>query len=113
MHRCCWAPALTAVALLLTASAADAARVATTRTVSSHNFGSRPDGTVPYTTNGYSAFGVAQGVAPRIYASPAVTNPGSVQIRPVYNLPFYGAVRAIGTQSDGATPRPPVMIQPR
>src|SRR5436190_718354 len=98
MHRCCWATCLTAVALLLTASAAHAARVPATRTVTSSNPGARPDGTVPYLTNGTSTFGVAQGVAPRIYASPAVTNPGSVQIKPVYNLPFYGAVRAIGTQ---------------
>jgi hypothetical protein len=112
MHRYGWATALTALALLLTGGAAEASRVGPTRTVTSANPGARPDGYVPYTINGKSNFGV-DGGAPRIYASPAVTNPGSVQIAPVYNLPFYGAVRAFGTMSDGATPRPPLQIRPR
>jgi hypothetical protein len=108
-----WTARLAALALtvVLAAGAAHASRVPSSRTISSRNFGSRPDGMVPYTTNGFSTLGVYQGVAPRVYASPNVNTPGPVQIQPVFNLPFYGGVRAFGTWSDGATARPPVQIR--
>src|SRR5262245_16174437 len=75
---------------LAIAGTANAGRVPMTRTEGQKSSGSRIDITVPYTTNGNTAFGVAQGVAPRIYASPIVDDPGHPQSRPVYNLPSWG-----------------------
>jgi hypothetical protein len=66
----------------------------------------RGDITVPYLTNGFTTLGVYQGVAPRIYASPTVYDPKNPQIRPVFNLPFYGATHSFGDLSDGAVSRP-------
>ncbi len=103
---------LTALAFGLTASAANASRVPSSRVITAPNPGCRPDGRVPYLTNGYSTLGVYQGVAPAVYASPNVNVPGPVQIKPVFNLPFYGAIQAFGTWSDGATARPPVRLRP-
>ncbi len=67
--------------------------------------GARPDIRVPYLTNGYSNLGVWQGVAPRIYATPIVDDPTYPQVRPVYNLQFYGAVQSFGAGNNGAVDR--------
>jgi hypothetical protein len=56
---------------------------------------------------------VYQGVAPKVYASENVAIPGPTQIKPVFNLPFYGAVMSFGTANQGATARPPVYLRPR
>jgi hypothetical protein len=109
-----WASGLLVLGLfLLAASESRAERVPSARVPTLPTPGARPDGRVPYTTNGYSTLGVYDGVAPRIYASPMVSDPRNVGVVPVYNLPFYGGVQAFGSQSNGATPRPPVNIRPR
>jgi peptidoglycan hydrolase-like protein with peptidoglycan-binding domain len=112
MHRWYWAAGLTVLGLLLTANGVRADRVPSSRAISEPNPGVRGYAFVPYTTNGFSTLGVYGGVAPRVYASPDVGNPGNVQIKPVYNLPYYGAVRSFGTVSDGATSRPPNSLRP-
>jgi hypothetical protein len=99
--------------LLLAVYTARADRVPSSRAVSAPNHGARPDNRVPYTTNGYSTLGVYNGVAPKVYASEDVSTPGDVQIKPVYNLPFYGAVMSFGTANQGATARPPIYLRPR
>jgi hypothetical protein len=107
MNKVRWMMALLAVGLpLVLAGAARAERVPMTRTSGARSQGARPSIFVPYVTNGNSAFGVAQGVAPIIYKSPSVqdaTNPGA---RPVFNLPFYGATMSFGSASNGAVSAP-------
>ncbi len=108
MHIVRWAPGLSALALVLTASTARADRLPSSRVPSPPPAtGTRPDIFVPYTTNGYSTLGVAQGVAPKIYASPIVDDPKNPGAKPVYNLPFWGGVQSFGDRSNGAAPRPP------
>jgi hypothetical protein len=75
--------------------------------------GPRPDITVPYTTNGRSTLGVANGVAPKIYSSPIVNDPQNPGARPVFNLIFYGAVQASGNRSEGAVNRTGPVVVPR
>jgi hypothetical protein len=99
--------------LLLAAGTTRADRVPSSRAESAPNHGARPDNRVPYTTNGFSTLGVYNGVAPRVYGSEDVSTPGSPQIKPVYNLPFYGAVMSFGTANQGATERPPIYLRPR
>jgi hypothetical protein len=113
MHRGYGATALTALALLLPAGVARADRVPSNRVITQPNPGTRGDIRVPYVTNGFSTLGVYQGVAPQVFASPSVTTPGPVQVQPVYNLPYYGAGRSFGTQTDGAATRPPNSLRPR
>src|SRR3954451_5795173 len=98
------AAALAAVLALLT-STARAERVPSSKVQIEPQHGARPDIRVPYTTNGSSNLGVANGVAPLIYKSPVVDDPKEPQARPVFNLPFYGAVQAFGGASNGAMPR--------
>jgi hypothetical protein len=103
-----WAAGLGVLGLfLLAADVARAERVPSSKAYFPPNTGARTDITVPYLTNGYSALGVANGVAPRVYSSPIVNDPTNPQARPVFNLPFYGAVMSFGGSSNGATPRPP------
>jgi hypothetical protein len=90
--------------LLIGGGAARAERTPTMRTSGQYSTGARRDITVPYTTDGNSAF-MAKAVAPRIYASPTVDDPLNPQAKPVYNLPFYGSVQSFGDRSNGATPR--------
>jgi hypothetical protein len=91
---------------LVVAATARADRVPTSRAVGQKSTGARIDISVPYTTNGRSAFGVYQGVSPKIYSSPIVDDPAHPQSKPVYNLPFWGAVMSFGGKSNGATPKP-------
>ena len=106
-------PALAAlVALAVLAGSADAARVPSRKVPSRPTTGGRVDVYVPYLTNGYSALGVYQGVAPAIYASPIVDDPAHPQSRPVYNLPYYGARQAFGGASQGAVDRQPQRLRP-
>jgi hypothetical protein len=92
--------------LLVLAGTAAAERVPMTRTQGQKSTGSRIDITVPYTTNGFTAFGMYYGVSPRIYASPIVDDPKNPQAKPVYNLPFWGAYMSFGDRSNGAAPKP-------
>jgi hypothetical protein len=66
--------------------------------------GVKGDISVPYLTTGKSAFG-AYSVAPKIIASPIVSDSGRPGVKPVFNLIFYGAVQAFGDRFNGATPR--------
>ncbi len=104
MRHLRWSLALLAVVALAVATAR-ADRVPTRRTVAPKSSGSRTDITVPYTTNGFSNFGVYQGVSPRIYFSPDVADKQFPDTRRVYNLPFWGGVLSNGDQSEGAVPR--------
>ena len=111
MHRWRWLVGPLALGLLaLTADAVRADRVPSQKTVVPRDPGTRGDITVPYLTNGYTALGVYQGVAPRIYASPVVNDPNAPQARPVFNLIFYGATQAFGDKNEGAVSRPKTVV---
>ena len=97
--------ALAAVLALLTPPAR-AERVPSSKVQIEPQHGTKPDIRVPYTTNGNQNLGVANGVSPRIYNSPVVDDPVNPQVRPVFNLPFYGGVQSFGSVSNGAMPRP-------
>ena len=101
-----WILATGVVALALAAGVARADRTPTTRVPSPAPPTARPDITVPYTTDGRSTF-MNRRVEPRVYSSPTVEDRKNPAVRPVFNLPFYGAVMSFGDRSNGATPRPP------
>ncbi len=108
MRRLRWSLGLLAAALVaLAANTANADRVPSTKTVLPKQPGARGDITVPYTTNGTTTLGVYQGVSPKIYVAPIVEDPRDPQSKPVFNLPFWGAVQSFGDRNNGATPRPP------
>jgi hypothetical protein len=91
---------------LLGAGAARADRVPPTRVPSPPaKTGTRPDITVPYTTDGASTLMPGR-VEPKIYKSPIVDDPRNPGARPVFNLPFYGAVMSFGSRSNGAVTVP-------
>ncbi len=105
MNRGYWLLALLMmVAWMGVASTASAARVPMTRAQGMRTPGTRGDITVPYLTNGTTAFG-AYSVAPIIYSSPIVDDPANPQARPVFNLIFYGGRQAFGDRSNGAAPK--------
>jgi hypothetical protein len=106
MKRLIGLAAALAALLALRTPAAHAERVPSSKVQVEAQHGSKPDIRVPYTTNGNQNLGVAQGVAPRIYSSPTVSDPTEPQARPVFNLPFYGAIQNFGGVSNGAMPRP-------
>jgi hypothetical protein len=91
---------------LLAAGAARADRTPPTRVPSPPPAtGSRPDITVPYTTDGRSTL-INGKVAPSIYGSPIVEDKKNPGARPVFNLPFYGSVQSFGDRSNGAVSKP-------
>lgn len=96
--------AMVAGLLFLGNGVARAERTSTARTSGQHSTGARADLTVPYLTTGNQAF-MPGSAAPRIYASPTVDDPRNPGAKPVYNLPFYGAVQGYGDASNGAKPR--------
>jgi hypothetical protein len=96
---------LAGVLLLAATAVASADRVPTTRSPGQRSNGVRPDITVPYTTDGRSAFMIDGRVSPRIYSSPIMDDPKNPQSKPVFNLIFYGSVQSFGDRSEGATPR--------
>jgi hypothetical protein len=113
MVRWFGAGGLLALGLLLFAGDdACAGRVPSRKTVVPRMRLFQPTVRVPYLTNGYSALGVYQGVAPIIYATPIVNDPAHPQSRPVYNLPYYGARQAFGGGSEGAVDRRPQRLRP-
>lgn len=102
-----WQVGLTSLVILAASSSlAEAGKVPVVRFGGQRSSGTRTDLTVPYTTNGDSAFG-AYFVAPRILASPIVDDPDYRQTKRVFNLPFQGAIQAFGGQFNGATERKP------
>jgi hypothetical protein len=107
------AGAALAIGLALAAAGpARADRVPSTKAVTAPSPGARVDITVPYLTNGRTALGVYNGVAPRVYGSPIVDDPQNPQLKPVFNLIFYGSAQSFGDKSDGATQRPPNTLRP-
>src|SRR4051812_22351983 len=98
--------------LIVAASAADAERGPSSKTVLPPSTGARVDITVPCTSNGRSTLGVANGVAPKIVSDPALDDSGDHKARPVFNLPFYGAVQSFNGYSFGAVERPPNSLRP-
>jgi len=106
MFRWRWAAGLLLAGLCLP-TAARAERVPSRKVIPSTvpNVRNGNDISVPYTTNGRTTLGVYQGVAPRIYASPVVTDPRNPGARPVFNIPFWGGVQSFGGLSNGAVPR--------
>jgi hypothetical protein len=104
---------LSAVVVLLTALSASAQRVPTQRVPSSPTTGGRTNIFVPYTTNGISTFGVANGVAPRIYERPTVNDSANANVLPTYNLIYYGSSQSTNSINPGAMPRPANQLRPR
>ncbi len=98
---------LAAILLTLLAGQAWADRTPTVRSEGQRSNGTRIDITVPYVTNGYSAFGFP--VSPRIYSSPDADDRANPGARPTYNLPFYGARMGYGSGSNGAVPKPTLL----
>jgi hypothetical protein len=106
MNRCYVGVGLVAVALLAVGTAR-ADRTPSVRVPSPPPAtGSRPDITVPYTTDGRSTLMYGGAVAPRIFSSPIVDDPRNPGARPVYNLQFYGSVMSFGNRSNGAVSKP-------
>lgn len=98
--------------VLVVAGSALAYRVPSRKTVIPPAPGARGDITVPYLTNGTSTLGVYNGVGPIIYSSPLLTPPNNPQIRPVFNLPFYGSKLGPSPGVIGATPTPAPRLRP-
>ena len=113
MKRWYWGVGLLVPCLaLVLATAARADRVPSSKAYYPTDPGSRPQITVPYTTNGGSALGVYQGVAPSIYKSPSLNDPTAPGVKPVFNLIFYGSSQGYGGASNGAAQRPPNELKP-
>jgi hypothetical protein len=113
MNRGRWLGSLAVLAAWLAiASTATADRTPTVRAAGQRTTGTRPDITVPYLNHGLNAF-QADGVAPRIYSSPAVDNPVNPLPRPIFNLIFYGSNQRFGDKSNGAGERPPNTLRPQ
>jgi hypothetical protein len=104
MNRCTRSVALLAAGAFLLLAGAAEARVPMTRTEGQKSSGSRQDITVPYLTNGTSAFGMYNGVAPQVVKGPIVDDDRYPGDKPVFNLPFYGSVKAFSGTSVGAVP---------
>src|SRR5262249_42726719 len=105
MRRRIWRAGAFALGLLLLAgSLARAEHTATPRTSGQKSSGARNDIAVPCLTTGGSAF-MGNSVAPRVYGTPQVDDPDRPQVKPVYNLPFYGAVQSFGDYNNGAVER--------
>jgi hypothetical protein len=98
--------ALSGVVLLVFSATAEAGRIPMVRTPGQRDHGVRVDLTVPYTTNGSSNFRVWDRVSPRIYTSPTEADPADPQVKPVFNLIYYGSVQSFGGRSNGAVIRP-------
>jgi hypothetical protein len=111
--RFLWSALFALGAVLATAGLADAERVPSSRVVTLPSTGSRPDVTVPYTTNGRSTLGVYQGVGPQIVAQPGLGTQNDAQVRPVFNLPFYGAKQSFNSGFFGAVQGPFNSLRPR
>ncbi len=91
--------------VLLADSALRAERIPSSKVQIDPQHGTKPDIRVPYLTNTNGNLGVYQGVAPRIYSTPIVDDLRYPQVRPVYNLPFYGGVMKFGSGSNGVADR--------
>ena len=109
MRQWRWVKSAVALALLAClASPVRADRTPSRRAEGQKSTGSRVDITVPYLTNGTSAFG-AYTVAPRVYAAPVVDDPAKPGTRPTFNLPFFGGRMGFSGTANGAVPKPALL----
>ena len=99
-------PWFAGILLLAATGVASADRVPVMKTPVVPMRGVRQDITVPYTTDGRTTTMITGKVSPRIYNSPIMDDLRNPQSKPVFNLPFQGAVQSFGDQSNGATSRP-------
>jgi hypothetical protein len=113
MSRLFWSTAVALGALLMMTGLANAERVPSSKVATPVETGARPDITVPYITNGRSTLGVYNGVSPAIVAKPGLGGYQDAQVRPVYNLPYYGSQQYFNSGFFGAMDRPPNQLRPR
>lgn len=104
--------AIAIVAVLILTGTSHAERVASRKTEITPSSGARPDIFVPFLTNGRSTLGVYNGVAPIIIQQPGLGTANDAQLRPVYNLPYYGSAQAPNSSFMGAIPREPNKLRP-
>jgi hypothetical protein len=103
-----WTKGLVALTLLTClASPVHADRTPSRRAEGQKSPGARVDISVPYLTNGASAFGFP--VSPRIYAAPVVDDPAKPGTRPTFNLPFYSGRMGYSGAANGAVPKPTLL----
>lgn len=106
------AAALAVAGVLLLSGAAQAQRVPSRKAEGMRNPGVRGDITVPYLNNGYTTLGVYNGVAPLVYGGPGLGNQDDAQVRPVFNLIYYGSRQDYNSSNPGAFPRPANNLRP-
>lgn len=94
------------------ATTAEAGRVPSYKTEIVPSSGARPDIFVPFLTNGRSTLGVANGVSPIILQQPGLGTENDAQLRPVFNLIYYGSQQAPNSSFMGAIPREPNRLRP-
>lgn len=104
--------ALTFVGLLTVSTSARAERVLSRKTQIVPSSGARVDIFTPHLTNGRSTLGVWNGVAPIIVQHPGLGTENDAQLRPVYNLFYYGAAKAPNSSFMGCIPRPANQLRP-
>jgi hypothetical protein len=93
------------VALLLAdVKSVQAGKVPSRRTEFLKNTGARTDITVPYLTTGFSTIIPGTYVQPRIYYAPMVDDLYLPDVRPVYNLPFWGGIQGFSALANGVMP---------
>ena len=98
-------------AVLVLAGTASADRTSTARTGGPRDSGSRPDITVPYLSNAGSMY-VGNGVAPAVLGKPGVGGNPDLQVKPVFNLIYYGSSLNNNNSFGGAMPRQPNQLRP-
>lgn len=111
MLRSLWLLPLLAACVLTSSASAD--RVPSRKTQIVPDPGARVDIFVPFLTNGRSTLGVSQGVAPIIVNQPGLGAANDNQLRPVYNLIYYGASKSPNSSFMGAMPREPNQLRPQ
>jgi hypothetical protein len=94
------------------AATARADRVPSSKVQIVPSSGARIDITHPYLTNGRSALGVAQGVAPYLYGKEGLNSTNDSKQRGVYNIIYYGSSLGPSADFNWATPRPPNKLRP-
>ena len=104
LFRTAFATGLLLLFLVPQTAPAQAVRALSTRTQGWRSSGSRPDITVPYLTTGYTAFMRDRYVGVRIYWAPMADDLFLPDVRPAYNLPFWGGIQAFSTRANGVMP---------
>jgi len=103
-HQTWMCMALLASLMLPGVGSAQGAKVLTTRTAGWKSPGVRGDISVPYLTTGTTAFIRGNYVGVRIYSATMVDEPYLPDVRPAYNLPFWGGIQAFSVRANGVMP---------